>query len=499
MGTQSDALMAFNGLPLPEKHKVLLATNPDYASMPGSEQAKVLDSLSYGDAPNKGWRNNLADRIDQGRGMAERGVTSYMRGVGLPTNSDEADALVKGDPNGNSGLTGLWRSHMEAGAKDPVGYVPILGPLSVRASEHARAEQYPEMVGDIGAGVTALSPFREGVGQAGTNLGQRVAKATRTADGELGPVTTGVTRTGGAVGGAVAGYKMTPKGVPPYYGASAGAYAGREVGPLLADRIIPKVNPRITPFEGTNLNWTPPGELLGPENPTAAQLSLGRRVGERTAREEVTAQEPVAISDGPTGSQHAAVRGAQADVARRNARQFVPITESPSAPPSMAVGSSTKEAGYQPPVRKVPFPYEGGAPVTVEQVPGPDTPGKGNWLTPAADRGVPGAGEELVRRGRPTLFTPRESYSGTRLEGSLAERMGQPQNPTLSQRTAPGYKPTEKAATMSDKPRDLGPEWSSQQREEMIQRYKSITRNPSASPADLTEAQARLRELGAVQ
>lgn len=54
---------------------------------------------------------------------------------------------------------------------------------------------------------------------------------------------------------------------------------------------------------------------------------------------------------------------------------------------------------------------DGHPPVTVQSTPGPDTSGRGNLLTPAAKRGVPGAGEELVRRGRTVLFVPDSSPS----------------------------------------------------------------------------------------
>lgn len=467
MGAQSDALTAFNGLPMGEKHKVLLATNPDYAGLPPAEQVKALDAIHNGPAPSQGLRNNLADRIDQGRGMVERGVTSAMQGMGLPTNPNEADKFVMGDPN-ESAIGGMVRSHMEAGAKDPVGYVPMLGPIAVRASEHANAGQYPEMAGDLAAGVATVSPFKDVAGRAGTNLGQRVAKATRTSEGDLGPVTSKAASAAGGVAGMTAGYKMTPKGVPPYYGAAAGGAVGGGMGTALADRMIPKVQaPNPTPFKGGNLDWTAPGDTLGPESPTPAQLKLGQRVGAQTAKAEAAA-----------------------------AKVGVP-------------GSAAQEAGYIPPVTKVPIRSTPKSPLTPEQVPGPDTAGKGNLLTPAAKRGDPRAAQETMRRGRQVLYVPAEDYEGTRLQGTLADRMGQSKAPDLSQRTGSngtggngggnGYKPSEKASTMSGERRNLGPEFDAQQREEMIGRYKGILRHPDATPTDIAEATARLKELGATQ
>jgi hypothetical protein len=75
------------------------------------------------------------------------------------------------------------------------------------------------------------------------------------------------------------------------------------------------------------------------------------------------------------------------------------------------VGSAAQEAGYEPPVMKIPEP-KGPKVIRAEQVPGPDTAGKGNLLTPAARRGEEGAGAELMGRGRSVLYTVPE-YEGT--------------------------------------------------------------------------------------
>lgn len=61
------------------------------------------------------------------------------------------------------------------------------------------------------------------------------------------------------------------------------------------------------------------------------------------------------------------------------------------------------------------------------------------------------------------------------------------------------YSPSEKVKTLASPRRSLGPEFESQQREEMIQRYKDILRNPKATAEDAAEANARLRELGALK
>lgn len=60
--------------------------------------------------------------------------------------------------------------------------------------------------------------------------------------------------------------------------------------------------------------------------------------------------------------------------------------------------------------------------------------------------------------------------------------------------TKTGYKPSEKASTMSAAPRDLGPEFNAGEREHEIQRNKSIIRNPRATPEEIAIAKARLKE-----
>lgn len=80
------------------------------------------------------------------------------------------------------------------------------------------------------------------------------------------------------------------------------------------------------------------------------------------------------------------------------------------------VGSAAQEAGYEPPVMKIPIRSEPAYKLTPEQVPGPDTAGKGNLLTPLARRGDFRAGAELVRRGRSVISVPAEDYTGTAAE-----------------------------------------------------------------------------------
>lgn len=86
-------------------------------------------------------------------------------------------------------------------------------------------------------------------------------------------------------------------------------------------------------------------------------------------------------------------------------------------------GTVAQETGYQPPVTRVPIRPEPSYKVTPESIPGPDTAGKGNLLTPLAKRGDPRMAMELTRRGRPVLFTGDEGEPGRRLEGTFEERL----------------------------------------------------------------------------
>lgn len=84
-------------------------------------------------------------------------------------------------------------------------------------------------------------------------------------------------------------------------------------------------------------------------------------------------------------------------------------------PPKIGVpGSTAQETGYYPPVTKVPIRSTPDYKLTPESVPGPDTAGKGNLLSPLAKKGDPRAAQELMRRGRNVLYVPADEYPGPR-------------------------------------------------------------------------------------
>lgn len=87
------------------------------------------------------------------------------------------------------------------------------------------------------------------------------------------------------------------------------------------------------------------------------------------------------------------------------------------------VGSAAQERGYEPPVLTVPEPKLAKR-MTPEQIPGPDTAGKGNLLTPLARSGEEGAGGELQRRGRKVLFTVPEDVNPPKMKMTFGEQGG---------------------------------------------------------------------------
>jgi hypothetical protein len=114
------------------------------------------------------------------------------------------------------------------------------------------------------------------------------------------------------------------------------------------------------------------------------------------------------MSEGPNADAYAAVRSAQKSVLSRNARNYIPVSESPNAgaAPVGAPGSAMQEQGWQPATTRVPIRQTPQYDLTPQSVPGPDTSGKGNLLTPLAKRGDPRAAAELQRRGRTVIYLP---------------------------------------------------------------------------------------------
>lgn len=121
-------------------------------------------------------------------------------------------------------------------------------------------------------------------------------------------------------------------------------------------------------------------------------------------------------------------------------------------------------------------------------------------------QGRPGAGEMLRNAGRTPLYVGEDIGSGPRGGERISlENIGKSSEPqqiqtperrtgTANDRPQVTYKPSEKAVTMSEKPRDLGREFDEGELTHDIERSKSILRNPNATDEDRAVAGDRLRE-----
>jgi hypothetical protein len=195
-------------------------------------------------------------------------------------------------------------------------------------------------------------------------------------------------RTGAAIGGLAGGAISAPVAAGrALLGSLAGSYAGGHAGRYIGGETGEEIGKVGGGLVGGALGAT------GRSLPGRGDL-LDLLTGKGAAQAEAEAPAVVPMTQSPNADTYSAVRAAQ----RATLRRELAGVGTP--------GSSAQETGWSPAVTKVPFPRAGGAQVTVQSVPGPDASGRENLLTPAAKRGVPRAGEELIRRGRSVLFTP---------------------------------------------------------------------------------------------
>lgn len=190
-----------------------------------------------------------------------------------------------------------------------------------------------------------------------------VGLAARTPKGALKPSV----KAAATAAGAFAGH-MT--GVP-----FAGELGGAVLGPRVADALIPKL----------------PTDL--PSTGTGAPLPSADEFYEAKAKELMDRQKQQDVIDRKTARDQKAQDLAQSrlpNVTKLPLRETVPTR-----------------------------------PLTPESIPGPDTSGKGNLLTPIAKTGDVRAGQELQRRGRNVLYVPEDEYAAPR------ERITFPQAPDL--------------------------------------------------------------------
>lgn len=394
----------FHALPAAEKHKVLMSEDADYRGMQPSEQAKALDEIHYGNLGRDeskftgGGRNRLADTIDKWRGGAENVVRGGLKRFGLPTNEREADHFMGQEPGQKPALKELIDSHMEAGEKSPVGYVPLIGPGAVSASEHVRKHEYGEAAGDIGAGVVTLAPFKG----AGLKLSDAVGAAARTPEGALRPSV----QAGAELTGTVAGMNAVQS--HPYVGAGIGYKAA----PRLLDAITPErapVKPNPFKIDEAGGNWTPyedtqvspvSDRVAGPETPTRGQMTLSRKIqaegdvsGEHTSRTE-----------GPDSGEFYEHRGTDLMKRGKETRLIDKLSEE-------STGKVTVLPGGKP----------GKGPLTPEQVPGKPQ------LKSLAKQGDSRAGQELQRRGEKIVYQGEPDVSERRERINLKDAVSDSQ------------------------------------------------------------------------
>lgn len=293
---------------------------------------------------------------------------------------------------------------------------------------------------------------------------------------------------GGLAGGIYGGLGKEPileKG--PYVPASQspGAYRGPSSVPKpISEPLVVPAAQSPGPYRGPS-SVEPP--LGSPENPglhskmptrmpKPAVTPLSESPNLPRHQVNATEQKPVSITEDPYWNQK------KGDYAEGGAR-----------PRESILGS---EVAQKAPVSIFPEPRDpmpGDRPGAMWSV------GRESILPESAGRGAPGAGDVLRNIGKPIIYTPREGigYPGPRsiTEGGSATTAPEPP-PSI---TAPStYKQSEKAATMSAKPRDLGPEWSAGELQHEIQRNKAIIRNPRATAEELAIAKDRLRDVQAM-
>jgi hypothetical protein len=195
--------------------------------------------------------------------------------------------------------------------------------------------------------------------------------------------------TGAAIGGLASGVVTAPIATGrALLGSVAGAYSAGKAGRYLGGETGEQIGKIGGGLVGGGLGaagW----------NAKSGMSLLDLLSGSGAAAESDAASVP--LSQSPYADEYAATRAAQ----RATLRRELAGVGTP--------GSAAQESGNMPSVVKVPIRPEPSSPLTPESVPGPDTSGRGNLLTPLAKQGDPRAAMELMRRGRKVLFTPDDS------------------------------------------------------------------------------------------
>jgi len=249
-------------------------------------------------------------------------------------------------------------------------------------------------------------------------------------------------------------------------GAGAGGWAGREAGleggPLTAARVA-----------GGAVGFMAPGVI--------GRMGRGGRLASRMlSRAAPEAAGPEAV----VGTSTARPIGTA---------ELPPAPTTPQAPMTLGDRVAAKTATPSPVpsgVPRVPVPREPmpGDPNLMGSVPRPELPGM-------AGRGVPGAADQQRLLGEPIVYTPPEGYPPPRSVTNLGERVPQPKQPNLAQRTVDrrvgpdSYKGPERRAGVQDWQEAVSstPPGQPTPGETLSQRIRTTT---AGQPGGISEGQA---------
>jgi hypothetical protein len=213
----------------------------------------------------------------------------------------------------------------------------------------------------------------------------------------------------GEVGSASAAGKLLPfakRAATTLVGGAAGGAGGKYLGRYLGGDIGGAIGETVGGLSGGLAG----GGAFGED---ARQIGNPRKLPFVGRMLPDLLEEPVPEWETPTPSRDEIYNERAEELMRRGKEQDA-LDRAAARAARPTVGSAAQEAGSYPPVTRVPIrptpPYK----LTPESVPGPDTAGKGNLLSPLAKQGDPRAAAELLRRGRKVIYVPAESYPAPR-------------------------------------------------------------------------------------
>ena len=402
----------------------------------------------------------------------------------------------RNNPN-KPGFTGTFSDRMSqlwSGLKG-------MNPVHMTTPDQQRSQQQAEDEAGY-AEQRQLAQNRAGRVQQGRSLPYRMAAAAGETSGVANPSASersaDIGDTGGVLGNAaadlapVAATELVGRGVPAARRAIARQVYDPTTGAMkfpnattLAQRVVAGPDP-YAPARGAQEIRAAQAEM----NNDIAQGRQQRGAAYNEMEQAQLAPRRAAGPDYPTERQWAQSRQAPIDQT---------LAGPPAQGPSVPKGGLPDEAAASPVVRPTLSRRVGeGRPATW---PTDVVNTLGSWGDPegAAQVSARMSGPPESPGAMPPQFkAPIEGYPER--GSTLLERLQQQRQPAPPESSpVPSYRPSEKATTLSQRTASRGPEWDAAQRQEMIDRYKGIQRNPNATSDDLAEANARLKELGAVQ